>query len=169
MRILFELDSRDYSPDKKTISIPSVRAIIVSYGRVAMVRSAVNEHYRFPGGEIRSGETNFSALAGRLREETGLILSPGTETEYGCVVCRSRSETGGLLLRENFYYICRVEPGRVPVQAWSAASPDSLFLDFVSPVTAIEVNRLSFSSGETQMMLERENRVLGLLVRDGIV
>lgn len=80
-----------------------------------MVRNAKDDYYRFPGGEIRSGETNISALAGRLREETGLIVSPGTETEYGCVVCRSRSETGGILLREVFYYICRTEPYRVPV------------------------------------------------------
>ena len=95
-----------------------------------MVRNAKDDYYRFPGGEIRSGETNISALAGRLREETGLIVSPGTETEYGCVVCRSRSETGGILLREVFYYICRTEPYRVPVRVNSAPSRESLSLCF---------------------------------------
>lgn len=132
-----------------------------------MVRNAKDDYYRFPGGEIRSGETNISALAGRLREETGLIVSPGTETEYGCVVCRSRSETGGILLREVFYYICRTEPYRVPVRVNSAPSRESLSLCFVSPVTAAEVNRLCFSSAETRMMLGVENRVLEILVRDG--
>lgn len=167
MRLLFETDSRNCSPGEEPISVPSVRAIIVSYGRVAMVRNAKDDYYRFPGGEIRSGETNISALAGRLREETGLIVSPGTETEYGCVVCRSRSETGGILLREVFYYICRTEPYRVPVRVNSAPSRESLSLCFVSPVTAAEVNRLCFSSAETRMMLGVENRVLELLVRDG--
>lgn len=96
-----------------------------------------------------------------------MIVSPGTETEYGCVVCRSRSETGGILLREVFYYICRTEPYRVPVRVNSAPSRESLSLCFVSPVTAAEVNRLCFSSAETRMMLGVENRVLELLVRDG--
>ena len=75
MRLLFETDYRSCSPGEEPISVPSVRAIIVSYGRVAMVRNAKDDYYRFPGGEIRSGETNISALAGRLPD--GALPCPG--------------------------------------------------------------------------------------------
>lgn len=169
MRLLFKLDSHNYSPDKKTISRPSARAIILSHGRVAMVRSEKYDYYKFPGGGIREGESAISALAREVREEAGLIVTPGSEVEYGCVLRRDRTEEGGLFLQENFYYFCHVESYRVPNRLEPEEADEGFSLCFVSPVTAIEINRLFFSPKIPQMIPEREARVLEMLACEGFL
>lgn len=166
MRYLFEINSRNYSPDKKPITETSVRAIIVSHGRIAMVKSAAYGHYRFPGGVVRSGETVLSALAGRVREDAGMIVIPGSEAEYGYVVFRNRSAAGGQIVREELFFLCRIGPYRVPVRPEQQAE-GSTAVEFITPVTAIEVNRLNFYA--PQPVIERENRILELLSRSGLI
>ena len=39
MRLLFEMDAKDYDPDGKVFSRPSVRGIIIRDGKIAMVYS----------------------------------------------------------------------------------------------------------------------------------
>lgn len=164
MRLLFRLDSHNYSPDIKTVSRPSARAIIISHGRVAMVRNERYDHYSFPGGDIGEGESPLAALARGVRSEAGFIVTPGSEAEYGSVILRDRTEDGGLFLQECFYYFCRVEAYRVPARNETGGE---LSLCYVSPVTAIEVNRLSLSSPAPASAPEREARVLEMLVAGG--
>ena len=52
MRLLFEIDTKDYSPTGKAYIRPSARAIIVRDGKIAMVHSRVYDYYKFPGGGI---------------------------------------------------------------------------------------------------------------------
>ena len=39
MRILFEMDKKDYVPDGSVFSRPSARAVIIKDGKIAMVYS----------------------------------------------------------------------------------------------------------------------------------
>ena len=39
MRLLFEMDAKDYDPDGKVFSRPSARGIIIRDGKIAMVHS----------------------------------------------------------------------------------------------------------------------------------
>ena len=65
MRLLFEIDTKDYDPNGKAFVRPSVRGIIIRDGRIAMVHSLKYDYYKFPGGGIESGESPEQAL---LRE-----------------------------------------------------------------------------------------------------
>lgn len=168
MRKLFEINARGCFSDEKEISAQSVRAIIVSYGRIAMFKSGSDDIYKFPGGEIRDGEDTLTALVRRLRENMGLIVVPNSETEFGYVLCRERTETGSQIVQRIFYYLCRIEPFRVPVVPSSFCRERVDVLDFVSAVTAIEVNRLSLCLTEPTSMLESDICILKLLSESGM-
>ena len=47
MRLLFEIDTKDYDPNGKPFVRPSVRGIIIRDGKVAMVHSLKYDYYKF--------------------------------------------------------------------------------------------------------------------------
>ena len=57
MRLLFEIDTKDYDINGKAFIRPSVRSIIIRENKVAMVHSIKYDYYKFPGGGIEPGET----------------------------------------------------------------------------------------------------------------
>ena len=62
MRLLFQLDTRDYDPNGKAFVRPSVRGIIIRAGKVGMVHSQKYDYYKFPGGGVEAGESRHQAL-----------------------------------------------------------------------------------------------------------
>ena len=62
MRLLFEIDTKDYNLNGKIVNRPSVRSIIIKDGLVALVHSEKYNYYKFPGGGIESNETHEEAL-----------------------------------------------------------------------------------------------------------
>ena len=68
MRLLFELDRKDYGQCTRTYVRNSARSIIISSGQVAMVHSLKYDYYKFPGGGIRDGENPVDAM---IRETMG--------------------------------------------------------------------------------------------------
>ena len=76
MRILFELDAKDYNPEGKAFVRPSARGIIIRNGKIAMVHSLRYDYYKYPGGGLESKETAIDALIREVREEAGLIVIP---------------------------------------------------------------------------------------------
>lgn len=48
MRLLFQLDTRDYDPNGKAFVRPSVRGIIIRAGKVGMVHSQKYDYYKSP-------------------------------------------------------------------------------------------------------------------------
>lgn len=71
MRILFEMDKKDYIPNGSVFSRPSARAIIIIDGKIAMVYSKKYNYYKFPGGGIEDTESMKEALIREVLEETG--------------------------------------------------------------------------------------------------
>ena len=53
MRLLFEMDKKDYDPNGSRFVRPSARAIIVKGNRIVMVRSQKYDYYKFPA-KLRS-------------------------------------------------------------------------------------------------------------------
>ena len=50
MRLLFEIDLRNYDPNDIRFVRPSVRGIIINNDKIAMVYSQKYDYYKFPGG-----------------------------------------------------------------------------------------------------------------------
>ena len=55
MRLLFEMDQKDYDSCTHTFIRNSARSIIIRDGRVAMVHSLKYDYYKFLGGGIERG------------------------------------------------------------------------------------------------------------------
>lgn len=171
MRLLFEMDRKDYDPNGSRFERPSVRGIIVRDGKVAMVHSRKYDYFKFPGGGIEPGEEQEATLIREVKEESGLVVMPDTIREFGWVHRIQKGSVDDIFVQDNFYYLCEVEPeaGQQMLDAYEAE--EEFELVFVTPQTVIEVNRRE-EHGEKSgkplfvTMLEREARVMELVVAE---
>ena len=85
MRLLFEMDLKDYGECTHSFRRDSARSIIISNGKIAMIHSKKYDYYKFPGGGIENGEDPFDAMIRETQEEAGLTVIPETVKEYGYV------------------------------------------------------------------------------------
>ena len=166
---LFTMDQKDYNDTFLRFRRPSVRAVIIKDGKIALVYSKKYDYYKFPGGGIESGEDHISALKREVLEETGLTIIDKSVKEFGSVlrIQKSRFEENMIFEQENFYYLCNVE-NSVSEQLLDEYELDEGFiLKSVSPELAISVNRTHDHGDYDFLMLEREARVLEYLVEKG--
>lgn len=165
MRLLFEMDTRDYDPNGRAFVRPSARGIILRGGKVAMVHSLKYDYYKFPGGGIEPGETPVAALCREVAEESGLRVIPDSIREYGLVhrVQKSDQEDVEFFIQDNYYYLCEVLPEAEPQKLDAYEAEEHFTLEFVDPDKAIRTNREKDHGPKDQMMLEREARILELL------
>ncbi|MDE5598256.1 MAG: NUDIX domain-containing protein, partial [Lachnospiraceae bacterium] len=68
MRMLFEIDKKDYVRNGSVFSRPSARGIIIKAGKIAMVHSKKYNYYKFPGGGIEADESKEDALIREVLE-----------------------------------------------------------------------------------------------------
>ena len=85
MRLLFEMDKKDYESCTHRFVRNSARSIIIRDGKIAMIHSLKYDYYKFPGGGIENGENPVEAMIRETREEAGLVVKPETVKEYGYV------------------------------------------------------------------------------------
>lgn len=165
MRLLFEMDSKDYDSNGRAFVRPSARGIILRSGKVAMVHSLKYDYYKFPGGGIEPGESREAALCREVAEESGLQVIPESIQEYGLVrrVQKSDQADIDLFVQDNFYYICDVQPWLTAQKLDDYEAEERFTLEFVEPDAAIRTNREKDHGPKDQRMLEREARVLELL------
>ena len=177
MRLLFTIDAHDYPPEGSRFVRPSVRGIILRGNKIALVHSLEYDFYKFPGGGIEPGEGHLETLLREVAEESGLIVRPDSVRPYGLV---RRIELGhaedvvDIFEQDNYYYFCDTEdaPGQ---QALTASERRlRLALEYADPRTAAAANRAAMQSERVKRdkaghpnMLEREARVLELLVAEG--
>ena len=174
MRLLFEMDRKDYDPNGSRFERPSVRGIIVRDGKVAMVHSKKYDYYKFPGGGIEPGEEMQATLIREVKEESGLVVIPDTIREFGWVHRIQKGSVDDIFVQDNYYYLCDVEQavGQQKLDAYEAE--EEFTLVYVTPHTVIEVNRREEHGKESGnplfiTMLEREARVMELLMREGFI
>lgn len=168
MRLLFELDRKDYAECTSYYRRDSARSIIIRDGKVAMIHSQTYDYYKFPGGGIEQGETPIEAMIRETQEEAGLIAIPDSIQEYGLVHRMEKSEADPFrcFIQDNYYYICDAEE-RVTAQHLTANEAKEAFvLEFVEPEKVIKINgRLKDTRFRT--MSDREARVLEMLIEEG--
>ena len=169
MRLLFEMDLKNYDPNGKAFVRPSVRGIIVRDGKVAMVHSIQYDYYKFPGGGMEPGETQLETLIREVREESGLVVIPESIQEYGRVhrIQQSDQQDFSMFVQDNYYYLCQAESAIQPQQLDDYEQQECFTLEFVPPETAIRTNREAPHGPTDQPMLEREALVLEHLIQEG--
>lgn len=67
MRLLFELDKKDYGDCAHTFRRNSARSILIRDGKLAMIHSQTHACYKFPGGGIEAGEDPIAAMIRETR------------------------------------------------------------------------------------------------------
>ncbi|MGM9603289.1 MAG: NUDIX domain-containing protein [Faecousia sp.] len=168
MRQLFEIDTKDYDPGGRAYVRPSVRGIILRDGKVAMVHSLKYDYYKFPGGGMEPGESQIDTLIRETLEESGLVVIPESIREFGCVhrVQKDDTDEYAFFVQDNYYYLCQAQP-EIRRQVLDDYEAEERFtLEFVTPETAIYANRFLPHGPKDPLMLEREARVLEMLVAE---
>ena len=174
MRMLFTIDLKDYDPAAPRFVRPSVRGIICREGKIAMVHSLKLDYYKFPGGGIEPGEDPVTALCREVREEAGLRVKPETVRPYGRVHRIQRGQLGDTFVQDNDYYLCEVEDTPAAQQLDDYEAEEGFTPEWAEPAHAVKVN-LRDRSGDARfdpvytIMLEREARVLQMLMAEGLV
>lgn len=171
MRLLFDMDKKDYGECTHTFVRDSARGIIIRNGRIAMIHSLKYDYYKFPGGGIEREEDPVQAMIRETREEAGLIVIPETVREFGYVhrIQRSTGDPTECFMQGNYYFLCDARDTLTAQELDDYEAGESYQLEFVEPETAIRKNREAKGLRKHQMMLEREARVLEMLIKEGLV
>jgi len=169
MRLLFEIDEKNYDPNGVAYIRPSARCIAVKNGKVAMVHSVKYNYYKFPGGGIEAGERPEDALIRETREEAGLTVLPGSIREFGLVrrVQKSYSPGSDYFVQDNYYYLCATDEHPAAQELDNYEADEGFTLEWINPAAAVSVNRAPGHGPKDQTMLEREARVLEILQEEG--
>ena len=171
MRFLFEMDRHDYADCTYTVVRDSARSIIIRNGRVAMIHSLKYDYYKFPGGGIEQGESRVDAMIRETCEEAGLIVIPETIREFGYVhrIQKSTGDPTECFIQDNYYFLCSAMDGLVSQSLDDYEAQESYHLEFVDPATAIRKNRSGIARPYHPLMVEREARILELLIAEGFL
>lgn len=165
MRDLFLMDQKDYSPNGKVFSRPSVRAVIIKDRKVLLIYSQKYDYYKFPGGGIEKGEDYVLALIREVEEESGYRIIPDTIEEFGRVLRRQKDSfcEDDIFEQENFYYFCDAQaiPGKTHLDAYE--EEEGFTAVWMEPFAASNHNRYSKNKGGDPYMIEREEKVLDLV------
>ena len=167
MRLLFEMDKKDYDPNGKAFVRPSVRGIIIRDGKVAMVHSLKYDYYKFPGGGMEAGESLEESLLREVAEESGLEVIPHSIREYGLVHRVQKSDLADIFIQDNYYFLCGVAENVGAQHLDDYEAEERFTLEYVDPTHAIHTNRYVDHGPKDQIMLEREAKVLELLIQEG--
>lgn len=171
MRSLFEFDLENYDANGTVGRRPSVRGIIIKGDKIALIHSLRYDYYKFPGGGNDEHETHEEALVREVLEEAGLVVIPESIKEYGLVLRMEKGKHEDLFIQENYYYFCKTKD-EVSSQQLDDYEEEELFtLGWVKPEVAINTNyfhnHLTKNSEFAQHMMEREARVLAMLISEG--
>ena len=169
MRLLFEIDSKDYDPNGRAFIRPSSRAIIIKNNKVLMVHSLMYDYYKFPGGGINDNETEIDALIRETKEEAGLNIIKETIKPYGYVhrINKSHYDDYDLFIQDNYYFLCEVEDRIENQKLDDYEEYEHFTLEEVDYKTAVDVNINRNHGPKEKTMLLREAKVLEMLHNEG--
>ena len=140
MRLLFEIDYKNYKENGIVGKRPSARAIIIKDNKIAMVYSKKYNYYKFPGGGIKSNEANEDALIREVKEEIGLEVIKDSIKEYWLVIRKEAGKIEDIFIQENYYYICNITNTIEKQNLDDYEKEEGFILRWVEPFVAIKTN-----------------------------
>lgn len=92
-----------------------------------------------------------------------------TIKEYGYVhrIQRSTANKDETFIQDNYYYLCNVKENKGKQKLDDYESNEGFILKYVYPQEAIKANRQNQSQEVAKLMIEREAKVLELLISEG--
>ena len=174
MRLLFEMDKKDYAACTHSFTRNSARSIIIRDKRIAMIHSRKYDYYAFPGGGIDRDESGEDALIREIREETGLEVIPESIREYGLIVRKEKGAIDDLFIQENYYYLCDVGDHVLGQELSGYEIDEDYELSWMVPDDAVRANLEHFHgklSGEewAAHLFRREEALIRKLEEDGLL
>lgn len=171
MRLLFEMDKKDYGSCTRTFVRNSARSIIISHKKLAMIHSMKYDYYKFPGGGIEKAEDPIAAMIRETREEAGLVVKAETVKEYGYVhrIQKSGKDPLECFVQDNYYYLCEADDETVSQCLDNYESKENYVLEYVDPQVVISKNSSVAQSPYDPMMFEREAKVVEMLISEGLL
>ena len=163
MKLIALYDEKNYK-QRSGIVREAVRAIIIKDGKVALVKSLKENHYKFPGGGIEDGESHIDTLIRETKEETGLIIKPDSIKECGFIhEIRKSIFNDDAFEQKSYYYFGKVED-EISEQELSEREKDLKYvLEWVDPVIAYDVD-YKLGQDYNNKFLLREACILNLII-----
>ena len=167
MKLLLELDQKNYDLAWPGEIREAVRAIVCRGEKLALVRSGAEGWYKFPGGGKVDGESHVEALLRETREETGLVLLPESLRPFGMVRELRRGHRGKEIRFEHrsYYYTADAQDRLVEQRLAKDEAELEFTLVWVGAREAYETNcRIMEQEGGAPFLL-RDTGVLELLLK----
>ena len=140
MKLIALFDEKNYK-QRTGIVREAVRAIIVKDGKVALVKSLKENHYKFPGGGIELGESHIDTLIRETKEETGLIIKYDSIRECGFIhEIRKSIFNDDAFEQKSYYYFAEVKDEICEQELSEREKNLQYVLEWVDPVIAYNVD-----------------------------
>lgn len=109
MKLLYNLDDKNYSTDGIKCFRVAVRGIIMIDDKIVLIKNKRNE-YKLPGGGQENDESFTDTLIREVKEETGLDVISSSIKEYGLVKEKRKSTHNNeeTFFQDSYYYTCEV-------------------------------------------------------------
>lgn len=168
MRTIAIFDEKNYKENANRFIREAVRAVIIKNGKVALVKSLKENHYKFPGGGIEKNESHIDTLIRETKEETGLVIKPNTIKECGLIhEIRKSIYNNDIFEQKSYYYFAEVEDNILNQELSENEKELQYVLEWVNPSIAYEVNT-NLGKEYVNKFLLREACVLKLLINKAV-
>lgn len=168
MRTIAVFDDKNYKENANRFIREAVRAVIIKDGKVALVKSLKENHYKFPGGGIEENESHIDTLIRETKEETGLVITPNTIKECGLIhEIRKSIYNNDIFEQKSYYYFAEVEDNILNQELSENEKELQYVLEWVNPSIAYEVNTYLGKEYVNKFLL-REACVLKLLIKKAV-
>lgn len=170
MRLLLDLDSKNYSLNWNIKYREAARAIIIKNNKIAMVKSAKYGFYKFPGGGIWENESNEDAVAREVLEETGLSVKKNSIKEFGYTIENRKSDEDfeTIFSQKSFYYFLEIEDYLLEQRLTEEERELDFVLEWIDLKEVYLINS-KIEINKNNRYIERETKVLELLMNDTFI
>lgn len=167
MKLISVIDTQDYEFNYEVKMTEAVRAVIISRGKILLLKSNINNYYTFPGGKLdKHDDSLIECLKRETVEETGYVINDKTIKNMGYIIVikKDQNEDNTINNTTNYYYFADVNKSVVATPFYKDYEiEEGLTPVFVSLNEAYEEN-LKLQDIVNKPFLYRDNAALKYLL-----